>query len=203
MAGQLSVEDAETHALVGACNEARTEVTAGLQLSRDNFTLERASRTLAHCGHEAEAAQIVRELGDRFPNATLTTRVSIPIVHATEAVKRNDARRALELLEPVQPYDRAARSEFWSEYLRGLAYLRLKDGVAAAAQFKSILDHRGEFTISSIYPLARLGLARAQMLSGDTGNARQTYEAFLAAWSSADADLAPLAEARQELARLK
>ena len=75
--------------------------------------------------------------------------------------------------------------------------------LAAAAQFKSILDHRGEFPISSIYPLARLGLARAQVLSGDTGNARQTYEAFLAAWTNADADLAPLAEARQELARLK
>ena len=41
------MEDAETHAIVGQCAEARSEVPAGLALSRDNLTLERASRVLA------------------------------------------------------------------------------------------------------------------------------------------------------------
>lgn len=203
VAGQLAIEDAEAHAVVGACADARTDVSDGLQLTRDNYALERASRTLALCGQEAEATLLLRELGERYPNATLTTRVSMPIAHAVVAAHRNEPKRVLELLEPVKPYDRTARSEFWSEYLRGEAYLRLKDAPAAATEFQSILSHRGEYPSSSLYPLARLGLARAQALAGDTANARQTYQAFLSAWSRADERLAPIAEARQELERLR
>jgi TolA-binding protein len=177
-------------------------VAAGLQLSRDNYSLERASRTAALCGQEAEATQLLRELAERFPNATLTSRVSIPITHATLAWHRNDSKRVIDLLEPVAAYDRAARAEFWPEYLRGQAYLRQRNGRAAAASFQTILDHRGEFPSSSLYPLARLGLARAQALSGDTPNARQSYEAFFSSWAGADASLEPVAEARRELARL-
>ena len=43
LAAQWKMEDAESHAIGGECGEARREVTAGLQLSRDNFTLERKS----------------------------------------------------------------------------------------------------------------------------------------------------------------
>ena len=64
VAAQLTMEDAENHAIVGAVRRGAQEVTAGLQLSRDNVTLERASRALALCGDEAEAALIVRELGE-------------------------------------------------------------------------------------------------------------------------------------------
>jgi hypothetical protein len=79
----------------------------------------------------------------------------------------------------------------------------MKDGQSAAAEFKSILGHRGEDPTSSVYPLARLGLARAQVIAGDTGNAHQTYDAFLSAWSAADAGLLPVVEARNDLASLK
>ncbi len=46
LGAQWTMEDAESHAIAGQCAEARREVRAGLELSRDNFTLERASRTL-------------------------------------------------------------------------------------------------------------------------------------------------------------
>ena len=63
--------------------------------------------------------------------------------------------------------------------------------------------HRVEDSSSSIYPLARLWLARTQALAGDAGKARLSYEAFLSAWPEADQDLKPIIDARQELARLK
>ncbi|MGC4080996.1 MAG: hypothetical protein QM736_02520 [Vicinamibacterales bacterium] len=203
VAGQLSIEDAEAHAVVGACADVRNEIAEGLALTRDNYSLERGSRTLILCGHVADAEQLLRELRNRYPNATLTTRVSLPVAEATEALERRDARRAIETLEQVEPYDRASRSAFWPEYLRGLAFLQLADGQNAIEQFKGVLDHRGEDPTSSIYPLARLGLARAYAVAGDTGNARQTYEEFLAAWSQADQTLKPITAARQELARLR
>ncbi len=203
VAGQLQIEDAEAHALLGSCAEALAEVAAGLALTRDNFSLERGSRTLFLCGQHAQGRSLVRELRERYPNATLTTRVSIPLAEAAEALDRGEPRRALDVLEPVQPYDRASRGGFWPEYLRGSALLQLRDGPAAAAEFKSALDHRGEDPSSTVYPLARLGLARSQALAGDTANARQSYAAFLDGWAGADQTIAPIVQARQELARLK
>jgi hypothetical protein len=203
VAGQLTIEGAEVQAIVGLCDNVRAGVASALQLSRDNYSLERGSRALILCGQFSEGDQLIRELRERFPSATLTTLISIPIAEAAEALRRNDPKRVVALLEPVKPYDRASRASFWPEYLRGQAFLRLKDGQSAAAEFKSILGHRGEDPTSSVYPLARLGLARAQAIAGDTGNARQTYEAFLSSWSDADAGLLPVAEARSELASLK
>ena len=52
-AAQWKMEDAEAHAVAEQCGTALNEVSAGLALRRDNFTLERAGRTLALCGAEA------------------------------------------------------------------------------------------------------------------------------------------------------
>src|SRR4029077_6159821 len=93
-------------------------------------------------------------------------------------------------------------AEFWPASLRGLAYFQLKAGPAAAVQFQSIVDHRGEVPASLLYPLAHLGIARATALGNDTARARKAYEAFVALWRDADADLQPLKEARVEYARL-
>ena len=69
VAAGLMMEDAESHAVVGQCAEARSEVPPGLALSRDNLTLERASRVLALCGAAAEASSLSSELAKRFPSA--------------------------------------------------------------------------------------------------------------------------------------
>jgi hypothetical protein len=203
VAAQLTMEDAEAHAIVGQCAEARREVPPGLELSRDNVTLERASRALALCGRVSEAAALTSELQRRFPEAALTMRVSVPVTAAALAIRRGDATRGLELLEPVRPYDHAPGAEFYPAYLRGQAYLQLKDGPAAAVQFQGILDHRGEVPASGLYPLAHLGLARAAATANNTEKARTAYEEFIATWKEADRSLQPLLEARQEYARLQ
>lgn len=202
VAGQLLIEDGDVHAVVGNCDLARSDLSAGLRLTRDNYSLERASRALIMCGEYAEAARLTKELRGRFPDATLTTRVSIPIAESAEALQRNDPKRALQVLEQVKPYDRASRTAFWSEFLRGQAFLQLKDFENAVAEFERLLDHRGEDPTSTIYPLARLELARAHGQAGNSEAARKNYDAFLADWASADADLKALVEARQERARL-
>jgi len=201
-AARFGLEDAESHAAVGQCVEVRTEAAAAVGSSRDNFTLERAARLLAVCGAAAEALSLSSELARRFPDATLVQRRAIPVTAAAIAIAQGDAARGLQLLEPVRPYDRAIAADFWPPYLRGQAHLQLKDGAEAAADFQSILDHRGENPDSVLYPLAYLGLARAAALAGDTAQARKAYEDFFAAWDDADQDLRPLQEARQEYARL-
>jgi tetratricopeptide (TPR) repeat protein len=203
VAAQLGMEDAETHALVGQCSEARAEVTGSLGLSRDNSTLERASRVLALCGAAREATALTDELARRFPDATLTIHVALPVTAAVVAMESHNAARALELLEPVRRYDHAPSAEFWPAYLRGQAYLQLKDARSATVEFRGILDHRGEVPASALYPLASLGLARAAVLDNDTSAARKGYDDFLSLWSNADQDLRVVQEARRERAALR
>lgn len=203
VAGQLQIESAEARAVVGLCGSVRASVLDALATSRDNFSMERGSRALILCGHGVDAAPVLRTLRERYAEATLTARVSVPIAEAADALQRGDPRRALALLEPVIPYDRASRAAFWPEYLRGTAWLALKDGAQAATQFSRILDHRGEDPSSSVYPLARLGLARAYAASGDTARARQAYTTFLDAWHDADVTLPPVVAARRELAAVR
>ncbi len=203
LAGSWTLEDAESHAIAGQCTEATRETTAGLELTRDNVALERAARTLALCGDDTAASRLATELVSRFPDATLTTRIHLPIIAALLSLEQGDAARARDVLETVTAYDHAAAAEFWPAYLRGQAYLRLNSADSARTQFQAILGHRGEAPTSLLYPLAQLGLARSVALAGDKPRARQEYAAFLALWRQADADLPLIGEARRELARLQ
>ena len=51
--------------------------------------------------------------------------------------------------------------------------------------------------------LARLGVARARALSGDTAGAKAAYQDFLNLWKAADADIPILKDAKAEYERLK
>jgi len=59
--------------------------------------------------------------------------------------------------------------------LRGQAYLQLHQGKEAAAEFQKILDHSGFVLNMPTGALARLGLARAYALQGDTAKAKAAY----------------------------
>jgi Tfp pilus assembly protein PilF len=87
-------------------------------------------------------------------------------------------------------------------YLRGLAYLRAKQGTEAAAEFQKMLDHPGIAPEMPEHTLANLGLARAASLSGDMAKARKAYQDFFALWKDADPDISVLKEARAEYAKL-
>ena len=56
--------------------------------------------------------------------------------------------------------------------------------------------------VSSIYPLAHLGLARAYAQAGDNAKSRRFYQDFFALWKDADPDVPILEEARSEYAKL-
>ncbi len=85
----------------------------------------------------------------------------------------------------------------------GQAYLRAGSAKEAAAEFQKILDHRGVGGSSVLYPLARLGLARAYALAGDLEKSRNAYQDFFALWKDADADIPILQQAKAEYAKLK
>ena len=203
LAAQWTAEDAEAHAAIGRCADAQREAESALAIARDNFTIERVSRTFALCGAGDRAAALSRELTERFPEATLTHRIQLPLTTAALAVHRNDGVRALAALNPLRPYDRAPSTELWSPYLRGLAYLQTRNASAATTQFQEIVAHRGAAPTSPLIARAHLGAARAAADAGDTAQARRSYDAFLQLWAAADPDVDLVAAARRESAQLR
>jgi tetratricopeptide (TPR) repeat protein len=154
------------------------------------------------CGAATEAQELLRQLATRFPHATLTHRVAMPLTTAILALNRREPERALEALEIAEPYDHAPSFGSWARYLRGQAYVQRGDGASARTHFQTILDHRGEAPVSMLHALAHAGLAKVARLEGDTDATRRSYEQLFALWRDADATVVPLQEARRDYDRL-
>ena len=155
---------------------------------------------LALCGRTDQAKLLVDELTKRYPQDTIINSIWLPVIRAVTELQRGNAAGAIEQLQTTSRYEAAA--EFWPRYLRGQAYLKLKQGTEAAAEFQKILDHRGQAPLSPLYPLAHLGLARAAALGGDMSKSRTAYEEFFKVWNKADSDLRILMEAKKEYQRV-
>src|SRR5207302_6866782 len=125
----------------------------------------------------------------------------LPTVRAALELPHGNGQHAIELLQPALRYEAAA--EFWPQYVRGQAYLKLGQGAEAAVEFQKILASRGQAPLSALYPLAHLGMARAATLQGDAATARKSYQDFFALWKDADADLPILIEAKKEYEKMK
>ena len=87
-------------------------------------------------------------------------------------------------------------------YLRGLACLQMKQWSNAAAEFQSIIDHRGLVWNFPLGALAQLQLARS-LISSDPAAARNAYRDFFTLWQDADSNIPILSQAKSEYSRLK
>jgi hypothetical protein len=150
---------------------------------------------------------LAAELDKAFPLDTLVQRYWLPTIWARVALERKDASRAIELLKVASTIELRPPANFTiflcPVYLRGEAYLMVRDGNAAAAEFQKFIDHRGIVVNFPWGALARLGLARAYAMQGDTTKARAAYQDFFTLWKDADPDIPILKQAKAEYAKLK
>jgi hypothetical protein len=159
---------------------------------------------LARAGQSAQAEKIGAKLDAEFPRSKMVQNYWLPTIRAAIELQKNNAPIAVELLEMTVPYELGygLQGHMYPAYLRGEAYLKLGRGHEAAGEFQKVIDHRGVVLNFVIGSLARLQLARAVAMSGDTASARKQYEDFLGLWKGADADLPVLNAARTENKRL-
>jgi hypothetical protein len=78
-----------------------------------------------------------------------------------------------------------------------------RQGREATEQFQKVLDHRAIVLSSPIGALARLQIARAFAMQGETAKARVAYQDFLNLWKTADSDIPVLKQAKAEYAKLQ
>ncbi|HTR23747.1 MAG TPA: serine/threonine-protein kinase [Terriglobales bacterium] len=192
-----------TEAETGNTAKAREFATQSASLAHGRANLEFVALSLAMSGDESRARTIVDDLAHRYPADTIFHNVYMPAVAALIALNRKAPEQAIEALEASAPYEMGTTQFPLPAYLRGLAFLQAKRGAEAAAEFQKIVDHRGIAATSVEHSLARLGLGRAYVISGDTAKAKAAYQDFLALWKDADTDIPILKEAKAEYARLQ
>ena len=127
----------------------------------------------------------------------------LPTIRAAVALERKDSNRAIELLKAASAIELGTLGNLNPVYVRGEAYLMLHEGSAAAGEFQKFVDHRGQVGNFICGPLARLGMARAYAMQGDTAKAKAEYQDFFTLWKDADPDIPALITAKVEYAKLK
>jgi tetratricopeptide (TPR) repeat protein len=185
----------------GNCKETKTSIAEAFSISRGEETLN-GGIALAVCGEIGQAQSIVDEIAAR-KSRDVTILSVLPEVRAAIEISRNNPAKAIELLEATRILERGFGIPGRATYLRGIAYLRQNAGTEAMNEFQKILDRRGQFDTSPLFPLAHLGLARGAAIAGETTKSRQAYQDFFALWKDADADIPILIEAKQEYEKLK
>jgi tetratricopeptide (TPR) repeat protein len=190
-------------ALFGNAPEAKQRVGAALGLSTGRDVMYGTALALALAGGSAQAQALADGLAKGFPEDTIVQFNYLPTLRAQLALSRNDASKAIEVLQAAVPYELGSYCALYPAYVRGQAYLAAHQGSEATAEFQKILTHRGIVVYDPIGALARLGLARAYDLQGDTAKARAAYQDFLTLWKDADADIPIFIAAQAEYAKLQ
>ena len=201
VAARYAAEQALRNAVLGDCRLAGVNAEKGATIEGGRASLPVDALALALCGDTTRAKPLILESSKRYPHDTVIHSIWVPAICAAMELQGGNATQAVEQLTTASGYEAAA--EFWPQYLRGQARLRLKEGAEAAMEFRKILEHRGQGPLSVLYPLAHLGLARAEALVGDQVKSLAAYEEFFKLWKTADPDLRVLRQANTEYKRIK
>lgn len=167
----------------------RAQTNKAMSLEKGQMVVLTVALALAVAGQSDEAAKLLEESLAARPKDTLLKHLWAPTIKAALWLQAGKLKEAVEELEITERLEKAG--EFVPQYLRGLALLRLNRNLDAAREFDKILNFRGEAPLSSLYPLAQLGKARAK-------NDKAEYEKFFEIWKDADKDMPALVAARAE-----
>jgi DNA-binding winged helix-turn-helix (wHTH) protein/Flp pilus assembly protein TadD len=199
---------AQLSAELGNTSEARAYLLRASQQhnSQDfNFVI---ALSAARAGEISLAEKAITKYDRHPPSSWWMQKRYLPVTRAALAMGRGRPAEAIAYLRVVNGdtqwfgNDPSSLDGLMPAYLRGQAYLQLRQDKEAAVEFQRLIDHPGIVVNSPFGPLARAGLARAYSLQGDTAKSRAAYEDFLTLWKDADPDIPILKQARAEYAKL-
>ena len=202
----VALRDAEFHNVA----LSRREISSALATASTRDVSILAALALARIGDTDQAKRMADDLAGRFPLNTVINRYWLPTIYASIEIRRSNPARAVELLQTTAQYELGSPlpqfevgGTLYPVYVRGQAYLLLQQGTAAVSEFQKFLDQRGVAVNCPLAALARLQLARAYLLAGDSKKAGGSYQEFFALWKDADSDIPILKEAKAESAKLQ
>ncbi len=208
-------------AAFGNAAEAKQWAEDGLKLfPRSQGVRVEAALSYAIAKDAPKANSLAQDIGKDYPLDTEVQSLWLPAIRAQLALNRGANAEALKNLEPAAPPIEFALISFaenvsclYPTYIRGEAYLASGQGTAAAAEFQTILDHKGMVWNCWTGSLAQLGVARANLLQAKTSHgtdadsaharALASYRDFLTLWKDADPGIPIFKEAKAEYARAR
>ena len=202
------LNDAWREAEFGNQSEARKKGASALALSPTHDVKFFAALTLARAGDYPAALKLADELSKQYPEDTLLNEYWLPTVRASALAhtKPDEALKILEVSAPLETGQALPQTQVGGlllpVYVRGEVYLAAHRGPEAAREYQKMIDARTTLQNCPLGALARLGLARAHALSGDTAKAKSAYKEFLDLWKDADPDIPILIAAKREYATL-
>jgi eukaryotic-like serine/threonine-protein kinase len=209
-AGEWQMNAALREAEFGNEARARQQLEAVLAKSPNRQMQVLGALAFARAGDSRRAEQMADDLAKQFPSDTAVNRYWLPTIRGAIEIDRRNPAKAIEVLANSVPYELGnplpqveIGAYLYPVYVRGQAYLLLRDGEKAADEFQKFLSHPGILVNCPLGVVARLQLARAYALTGDTDKARAAYQDFLALWKDADHDLTLLSQAKAEYAKLQ
>ena len=185
---------------------ARQNVDAALLLSSGRDVKLLAALTLARAGDTVNAKKLVDQMGKTASTNTMLKFYCLPTIEAAIEISKGNPSQAVLDLEAAMPYELGGPLGFaylYPAWVRGQAYLAAHNGIAAAVEFKKLIDHPGIVLNQPIASLAHLQLGRAHALAGDAVKAGTAYQDFFMLWRDADPDVPILIAAKAEYAKLQ
>ena len=157
---------------------------------------------------QGRALSLANQWLKKYPADTMIRNYWAPTVRAAAFLAENNPAKAAEALEATSGSELGSVLGFYTAplypvYLRGQAFLALNDGEKAAAEFQKYFDHPGAVKNYPLAALARLGLARANVISGHPEKARSDYREFFDLWKDSDPDIPILKLAKTEYGKLQ
>jgi Flp pilus assembly protein TadD len=212
-AGLFEAATAVWEAFSGNAAAARQSAARALELGRGGREVDYAAAfALALAGDLPQSRALAEVLASEFPEDTSVQFMYLPTLRALFSLNTPtpDATAASQALQTASRYDLAlGRIGFvgrfgglYPIYVRGLAYLAARQPAEAAAEFRRILDHRSIVLVDPMDAMARLQLARALALAGETTQAKTAYDDLLMLLKNADPKIPVVETARAESARL-
>ncbi len=199
---------AQWEAEFGFSDVAKRDTQQSLARNRNADVKSMAAVALARAGDNKRALQLTEELEREFPERSLMRLYWVSSIRAGVELNKGNPAGAVLLLQAAEPYEASSDvtiqgTTLYPAYIRGAAYLALRDGSKAEAEFKKFIDHPGLLANCPLAALARLGLARAYALQGDKGKAKAAYEDFLQLWKDADPQIPIYKQAKAEYGKLR
>ena len=212
---------AAREAAFGNFTEARELAAAGLKLAPNSKSVViETAIAYAMTGDTERGQSLAESLNHQYPADTQMQSLWLPTIRGQLALNRKDVGSAVKELGAALPPIEYGQVLFVSNmsclyptYIRGQAYLAGEQGKEAAAEFQKILDHTGLVWNCWTGALARLNLARANVLQAKSSTgadadaarvrARMAYKEFLMLWKDADSDIPIYKQAKAEYAKLQ
>jgi serine/threonine protein kinase/Flp pilus assembly protein TadD len=188
--------------------QVRQKVAVALDQNKDQETQILAALALALTGDSRRAEALAGAVEKQAPLDTVVNGYWLPTIRAAIQLHRNNPAKAVEDLEVTSPYELGAVLDYYTAplfpvYLRGQAFIAMHQGREAAAEFQKFIDHPGVVMNYPLGALARVGLARAYAMEGDTSKALAAYKDFLTLWKDADPGIPIYKQAKAEYAKLQ